>query len=129
MGTCGSFSSDAYRAFSNGIKNPKDFMVMGPALAPAPGRAPSSVFMGEGSEGCGCEGEEDEEGWEHEDEEHEAEPNARMAMGQLKSMAADIMVILSEITPDDYLEPWVSAKITMSKQNLSAVADYLRYND
>lgn len=129
MGTCGSFSNDAYRAFSNGIKNPKNFMVMGPALAPAPGRAPSSVFMGEGSGGCGCEGEEEDESWEHEDEEHEAEPNARMAMGQLKSMAADIMVILSEITPDDYLEPWVSAKITMSKQNLSAVADYLRYSD
>jgi len=82
--------------------------------------------MGEGCDECGHDEDEEYEGWEDEDE---VEPNARMAMGQLKSMAADIMVILSEMTPDDNLESWVAAKITMSKQNLSAVADYLRYNE
>lgn len=76
----------------------------------------------EGPMGYGYDGDDDEE-------EEEFEPNARMAMGQLRSMAKDIMDILSEITPNDYLEPWVAAKITMSKQNLSAVADYLQYND
>lgn len=118
MSTCGSFSKDAYRAFSDGMKNPTDFMVMAPAMQPQPAHTPSSYFMDE----CG-------EDWEHEDEDEEAEPNARMAMGQLRSMAEDIMVILSEMAPDDYLEPWVAAKITMSKQNLSAVADYLKFND
>lgn len=129
MSPCGSFSQDAYNAFENGIKNPTNFMVMGPSLSHHPTYSPRSVFMDEDCDECGYEGDDDDhEGWE-EEEENEAEPNARMAMGQLKSMAADIMVILSEITPDDYLEPWVSAKITMSKQNLSAVADYLRYNE
>lgn len=134
MGTCGSFSSDAYRAFTNGVQNPANFMVMGPAAHSAPNRAPQSFFMDESMGGCGDD-EEEEEGWmghddeEEEEEEREYEPNARMAMGQLRSMAQDIMDILSEITPDDYLEPWVSAKITMSKQNLSAVADYLKYSD
>lgn len=122
MSTCGSFSKDAYRAFSDGMKNPADFMVMAPAMQPQPAHAPSSYIMDE----CGEEAEGD---WEHEDEGEEAEPNARMAMGQLRSMAEDIMVILSEMTSDDYLEPWVAAKITMSKQNLSAVADYLKFND
>lgn len=130
MGTCGSFSPDAYRAFTNGVQNPTNFMVMGPTAHPSPTRSPQSFFMDE-YDSEGCEGEE-EEGWGHEDEEEEGmgyEPNAGMAMGQLRSMAQDIMDILSEITPDDYLEPWVAAKITMSKQNLSAVADYLKYND
>lgn len=130
MGTCGSFSSDAYQAFTNGVQNPTNFMVMGPAAHSAPNRASQSFFMDEGQ--MGHHDDEEEEGWmghDDEDEEEEYEPNARMAMGQLRSMAQDIMDILSEITPDDYLEPWVSAKITMSKQNLSAVADYLKYSD
>jgi hypothetical protein len=101
-------------------------MVMGPAAHVAPNTASGSFFMDEdGDEEEGME-------WGHEDEdedEEEFEPNARMAMGQLRSMAQDIMDILSEISTDDYLEPWVAAKITMSKQNLSAVADYLRYNE
>lgn len=123
MSTCGSFSKDAYRAFSDGMKNPADFMVVAPAMQPQPAHNPRSFFMGEDNE--------EDEGYcneEHEDGE-EVEPNARMAMSQLRSMTEDIMVILSEMTPDDYLEPWVAAKITMSKQNLSAVADYLKFND
>jgi hypothetical protein len=127
MSTCGSFSPDSYQAFTNGVQNPANFMVMGPAAHVAPNTAPGSFYMDESDD-------EEEEGmdWGHEDEEEdeeEFEPNARMAMGQLRSMAQDVMDILSVITPDDYLEPWVAAKITMSKQNLSAVADYLRYND
>lgn len=131
MSTCGSFSSDAYRAFTDGIQNPTNFMVMAPAAEPKPTTAPGSLFMDEYPESHMGDDEESEEGegWEEESEEEEYEPNARMAMGQLRSMAQDIMVILSEISPDDYLEPWVAAKITMSKQNLSAVADYLRFND
>ena len=129
MGTCGSFNPDSYRAFTDGIQNPSNFMVVAPAMQPTPATHPSSYFMDESPED-----EEEQEGWmgydgDDEEEEEEYEPNARMAMGQLRSMAQDIMDILSEITPDDYLEPWVAAKITMSKQNLSAVADYLKYNE
>lgn len=126
MGTCGSFDPDSYRAFTDGIQNPSNFMVVAPAMQPTPANHPSSYFMDEDEE------EEENEGWgydDEEDEEEEYEPNAKMAMGQLRSMAQDIMDILSEITPGDYLEPWVSAKITMSKQNLSAVADYLKFSD
>lgn len=119
MGTCGSFSSDAYRAYSNGIQNPTNFMVMGPAMESRTAHTPRSTFMAD----------EPYEGYEDEDEDEEGESNARMAMGQLRSMAEDIMLILGEMTPDDHLESWVAAKITMSKQNLSAVADYLRFND
>lgn len=124
MGTCGSFDPGAYQAFTNGLNNPSNFMVMAPAAHSAPTRPQESFFMDEGSE----DEEGEEEGWMDQEEE-EYEPNAKMAMGQLRSMAQDIMDILSEITSEDYLEPWVAAKITMSKQNLAAVADYLRYND
>lgn len=118
MSNCGSFSPEAYRAFSDGIANPTNFMVMAPAAHPHHAKAPSSYFM---DESCGeCEEEEEDHG--------HFESNARMAMGQLRSMADDILVILSEMTPHDNLEPWVAAKITMSKQNLSAVADYLKYS-
>lgn len=106
----------------NGISNPPNYMVVAPALASRAATAPQSFFMDESS---------DEEDWDsdYEDEEEEHETNARMAMGQLRSMAEDIMLILGEMTPDTDLEPWVAAKITMSKQNLSAVADYLRFSN
>lgn len=136
MSTCGSFSQDAYKAFTSGMENPTNFMVMGPAAHSRPTTPPSSFFADSDQEcgPCGDDDEGEDEGWYPEDEdeegeEEEYEPNAKMAMGQLRSMAQDIMDILSEITPDDYLEPWAAAKITMSKQNLSAVADYLRFSD
>lgn len=122
MSICGSFSEDSLMSFMEGMENPANFMAIAPAMRPAPATPPSSFLMDEDDESCGCEG-----GYDDDDE--EAEPNARMAMGQLKSMMADIAAILGEMTPDDYLEPWVAAKITMSKQNLSAVADYLQFND
>lgn len=114
------------------LQNPVDYMVVAPALASRAAFAPTSMFLDEDDEmdedqdwGSGYD--EDEE-YEDEDED-EDESNARMAMGQLRSMAEDIMLILSELTPDENLEPWVAAKITMSKQNLGAVADYLRFSD
>lgn len=122
----GSFSPKAYENFMSGIHNPVNHMVVAPALAARAASAPSSFFMNEGED----EDEEYEpEEWEDEDEEYEGETNAPMAMGQLRSMAEDIMMILSEMSPDDELEPWVAAKITMSKQNLSSVADYLRFRE
>lgn len=127
MSNWGSFSSQSYSDFMHQLKNPVDYMVVAPALAARAATAPSSFFMDEDDD----EGEEDMEDrdWDEEEEEEDHEPNARMAMGQLRSMAEDIMLILSELTPDDDLEPWIASKITMSKQNLGAVADYLRFND
>lgn len=130
MSNWGSFSEESYEDFMDRLQNPVDYMVVAPALASRAATTPQSFFMDESSD-------EDEEGyadedWDWEDEEEEgeeSESNARMAMGQLRSMAEDIMMILSEITPEDNLEPWVFAKITMSKQNLSAVADYMRFSD
>lgn len=121
MTNWGNFSEQSYSDFLSGVANPTNYMVVAPALASRAAMAPESFFMDED------EDYDDEEGYEMEDEEEES--NARMAMGQLRSMAEDIMLILSEMTPDDNLEPWVAAKITMSKQNLSAVSDYLRFND
>lgn len=121
----GSFSESSYSDFLNEVRNPSDYMVIAPALASRAAMAPKSVFMDEEGE---YEDEDEDYGpYGHEDEDEES--NARMAMGQLRSMAEDIMMILGEMTPDDNLEPWIAAKITMSKQNLSAVADYLRFND
>lgn len=117
-GNWGSFSPESYEAYAMGTPNPMNGMVVAPALA---SRAASH------SHGYG--GYEDEWGDESVDEgyEDEYETNAPMAMSQLRSMADDIMMILSELTPDEQLPAWVAAKITMSKQNLSAVADYLTY--
>lgn len=105
------------------LQNPVDYMVVAPALASRAAKAPETFMMDE-------EGEEEEDwDWEDEEEEEEPESNAKMAMGQLRSMAEDIALILGELSHGDHLEPWVSAKITMSKQNLSSVADYLRFSD
>lgn len=127
MAHWGSFSPDSYEAFLGKIENPTNFMVVAPALASRAATAPSSYFMDEG------DNEEDMEmsydGESEEDKDDEFESNASMAMTQLRSMAQDIMDILSVLTPNENLEPWVAAKITMSKQNLSAVADYLNFSD
>jgi hypothetical protein len=102
-------------------------MVVAPALASRAAFSPSSFMMDEDEDEM--EDEEWDDDYEDEEDEEEYESNARMAMGQLRSMAEDIMMILSELTPDENLEPWVAAKITMSKQNLAAVSDYLRFSD
>lgn len=115
MSNWGNFSEQSYSDFLNGVANPMNRMVVAPALAARAAMAPESFFMNEDGN--------------YEEEEEEEESNARMAMGQLRSMAEDIMMILSEMNPDENLEPWIAAKITMSKQNLSAVADYLRFSD
>lgn len=108
-------------------------MVVAPALASRAATAPQSFFMDESSDEDeeGYEDEDEDEDWDWEDEEEEEQPesNAKMAMGQLRSMAEDIALILGELSYGDHLEPWVFAKITMSKQNLSAVADYVRFSD
>lgn len=126
MSNWGSFSEESYLDFMHQLGSPVDYMVVAPALASRAAFSPSSYMMDEGEEG---EEEMDMEDWEDEEEQEDQESNARMAMGQLRSMAEDIMLILSEMHPDENLEPWVASKITMSKQNLSAVADYLRFND
>ena len=58
---------------------------------------------------------------------HSTEPNAGMAINQLRVMREKIDIMLGMIYPDDNLEPWMSAKLTMSSQNLASVADYMRF--
>jgi hypothetical protein len=55
------------------------------------------------------------------------EPNGAMAINQLRVMREKIDIMLGMLYPDDNLEPWMSAKLTMSSQNLASVADYLRF--
>ena len=130
MSNWGFFSEESYLDFMDQLQNPVDYMVVAPALASRAAFAPQSFFLDENEDED--EGDYEDEDWEdsgEEDEEEEEETNAGMAMTQLRSMAEDIALILSELTYEDELEPWVFAKITMSKQNLSAVADYLRFSD
>ena len=58
---------------------------------------------------------------------HSTEPNAAMAINQLRVMREKIDIMLGMLYPDDNLEPWMSAKLTMSSQNLASVADYMRF--
>jgi hypothetical protein len=58
---------------------------------------------------------------------HSTEPNAGMAINQLRVMREKIDIMLGMLYPDDNLEPWMSAKLTMSSQNLASVADYMRF--
>ena len=55
------------------------------------------------------------------------EPNAGMAINQLRVMREKIDVMLGMLYPDDNLEPWCATKLSMSAQNLASVADYLRF--
>jgi hypothetical protein len=55
------------------------------------------------------------------------EPNAAMAINQLRVMREKIDIMLGMLYPDDNLEPWCATKLTMSSQNLASVADYLRF--
>jgi len=55
------------------------------------------------------------------------EPNAGMAINQLRVMREKIDIMLGMLYPDDNLEPWMAAKLTMSSQNLASVADALRF--
>ena len=58
---------------------------------------------------------------------HSMEPNAAMAINQLRVMREKIDIMLGLLYPDDNLEPWMATKLTMSSQNLASVADYLRF--
>ena len=58
---------------------------------------------------------------------HSMEPNAAMAINQLRVMREKIDIMLGMLYPDDNLEPWCATKLTMSAQNLASVADYLRF--
>jgi len=55
------------------------------------------------------------------------EPNAAMAINQLRVMREKVDILLGMLQPDDNLEPWMSTKLTMSVQNLASVADYVRF--
>lgn len=123
----GSFTPDAFEAFMSGRANPINTMTVAPALASRANHDSYSFDGYEDEDDYEDEEWEDEE-WEDEEEGEETETNAPMAMSQLRSMADDIMNILSEMSPYDELEPWIAAKITISKQNISAVADHLRFS-
>jgi hypothetical protein len=58
---------------------------------------------------------------------HSMEPNAAMALNQLRVMREKIDIMLGMLYPDDNLEPWCATKLTMSAQNLASVADYMRF--
>ena len=58
---------------------------------------------------------------------HSMEPNAGMAINQLRVMREKIDNMLGMLYPDDNLEPWCATKLSMSAQNLASVADYLRF--
>ena len=58
---------------------------------------------------------------------HSMEPNAGMAINQLRVMREKIDIMLGMVYPDDNLEPWCATKLAMSAQNLASVADYLRF--
>jgi hypothetical protein len=58
---------------------------------------------------------------------HSMEPNAGMAINQLRVMREKIDIMLGMLYPDDNLEPWCATKLSMSAQNLASVADYLRF--
>jgi len=55
------------------------------------------------------------------------ERNGAMAINQLRVMREKIDIMLGMLYPDDNLEPWMAAKLTMSSQNLASVADYMRF--
>ena len=55
------------------------------------------------------------------------EPNAAMAINQLRVMREKIDIMLGMLYPTDNLEPWMATKLTMSSQNLASVADYMRF--
>jgi hypothetical protein len=58
---------------------------------------------------------------------HSMEPNAAMAINQLRVMREKIDIMLGILYPDDNMEPWMATKLTMSSQNLASVADYMRF--
>jgi hypothetical protein len=58
---------------------------------------------------------------------HSMEPNAAMAINQLRVMREKIDIMLGILYPDDNLEPWMASKLTMSSQNLASVADAIRF--
>jgi hypothetical protein len=55
------------------------------------------------------------------------EPNAAMALNQLRVMREKIDIMLGILYPDDNIEPWMATKLTMSSQNLASVADAMRF--
>lgn len=55
------------------------------------------------------------------------EPNAAMAINQLRVMREKIDNLLGMLYPDDNIEPWCASKLTVAGQNLASVSDYLQY--
>jgi hypothetical protein len=55
------------------------------------------------------------------------EPNAGMAINQLRVMREKIDIMLGMLYPDDNLPPWCATKLSNSSQNLASVADFLRF--
>lgn len=58
---------------------------------------------------------------------HSMEPNAAMAINQLRVMREKIDIMLGILYPDDNLPPWCATKLSNSSQSLASVADYLRF--
>jgi hypothetical protein len=58
---------------------------------------------------------------------HSEEPNASMALTQLRAMREKIDNMLGMLYPDDNLPPWCATKITNAGTGLASVADFLMY--
>lgn len=58
---------------------------------------------------------------------HSEEPNARMALTQLRAMREKVDIMLGMLYPDDNLPPWCATKITNAGTALASVSDYLRF--
>jgi hypothetical protein len=58
---------------------------------------------------------------------HSSEPNANMALTQLRAMREKIDTMLGMLYPDDNLPPWCATKITNAGTGLASVADYLKF--
>jgi hypothetical protein len=58
---------------------------------------------------------------------HSSEPNANMALTQLRAMREKIDTMLGMLYPDDNLPPWCATKITNAGTSLASVADYLKF--
>lgn len=103
-------------------ENPLDEMAIGNAFKKKPGTG-SSMRMPR-LEGVKKEPIDD---FEEHNFTQSNEPNAAMAINQLRVMQEKIDIMLGMLEPSDNLEPWMSAKLTMSSQNLASVADALRF--
>lgn len=91
-------------------ENPIDDAVVAPTLKKHPTKPPSSFMLAENTDKpCGIH------------------TNGGMAISQIKSIMENASVILSLISPESNLDPWMAAKLAEADHGMTAIADYLKY--